>query len=583
MRPTELISIPVSPYFLEEHLYKTFRIQQLLDENETLKMFINRQGKDRTVLHQILEVLNQFSSGELGEAQVNELMAVLPFVFARKAHDKNGKLVERVPFKNVKRYDDRLELEEYLEVLVERICSKLKRSEQNIDLPAGMSEDQILTQLEKDINKKYDAFYQEVDRRLTETTVLKGEIKSNKVIRQLIFADYRIYPALPALLALSAAAQIICNQSPSKERLLAVNLAPHVEDIKIADTRVIYEELMKLTSELEKILAENLGSLYQTVSFPKENNNSKSKDYFFQWLDGETFGSGNNFRGNKKEENWDKYFSRHMTCPVPVCRSHLVASKLAQFAKLDVKKTVKLHENITKYLLDSNYCKNQIKEEYGKTLLHLIEFFRKFVQPDIYYEEVELKELFQIKWKQLKMHERKFFSKSDQEMGDEAIKKFFNTYFMFMELSKELIYRSAPYRPYTGNGKVLPKYYRKSVADFYNEPSGKKEIRKRIQQHLTLHDAIELVLLHENEHELFGSRVNQHWKEIKKQYLRERQEGKKPKFISWEDYESTPENSKVDKDSKSSLLYDEAMYAVGFYFAELVRIAPYYTKDTAES
>ncbi len=396
MRPTELISIPVSPYFLEEHLYKTFRIQQLLDENETLKMFINRQGKDRTVLHQILEVLNQFSSGELGEAQVNELMAVLPFVFAlkmfinrqgkdrtvlhqilevlnqfssgelgeaqvnelmavlpfvfaRKAHDKNGKLAERVPFKNVKRYDDRLELEEYLEVLVERICSKLKRSEQNIDLPAGMSEDQILTQLEKDINKKYDAFYQEVDRRLTETTVLKGEIKSNKVIRQLIFADYRIYPALPALLALSAAAQIICNQSPSKERLLAVNLAPHVEDIKIADTRVIYEELMKLTSELEKILAENLGSLYQTVSFPKENNNSKSKDYFFQWLDGETFGSGNNFRGNKKEENWDKYFSRHMTCPVPVCRSHLVASKLAQFAKLDVKKTVKLHENITKY------------------------------------------------------------------------------------------------------------------------------------------------------------------------------------------------------------------------------------------
>lgn len=77
--------------------------------------------------------------------------------------------------------------------------------------------------------------------------------------------------------------------------------------------------------------------------------------------------------------------------------------------------------------------------------------------------------------------------------------------------------------------------------------------------------------------------MNQHWKEIKKQYLRERQEGKKPKFISWEDYESTPENSKDDKDSKSSLLYDEAMYAVGFYFAELVRIAPYYTKDTAES
>lgn len=95
---------------------------------------------------------------------------------------------------------------------------------------------------------------------------------------------------------------------------------------------------MKLISELEKVLAENLGSLYQTVSFPKENNNSKSKDYFFRRLDGEIFEFDNNFRGNKKEENLDKYFSRHITCPVPVCRSHLVASKLAQFAKLDVKK-----------------------------------------------------------------------------------------------------------------------------------------------------------------------------------------------------------------------------------------------------
>lgn len=40
---------------------------------------------------------------------------------------------------------------------------------------------------------------------------------------------------------------------------------------------------------------------------------------------------------------------------------------------------------------------------------------------------------------------------------------------------------------------------------------------------------------------------------------------------------------KDNEESVQELLYDEAMCTVGFYFAELVRIAPYYTKDTAES
>ena len=107
-----------------------------------------------------------------------------------------------------------------------------------------------LKPLEERINTQYQLFYQKLEHQLTKSTLLKGKAKCKKPLLQLLFSDYWIYPALPALFALSAAVQIFYNRSPSKESLLKINVTPHIADIKIADTRVIYKELIDLTKKL---------------------------------------------------------------------------------------------------------------------------------------------------------------------------------------------------------------------------------------------------------------------------------------------------------------------------------------------
>jgi len=566
-----LVSVPVSPYFLKKDLYRSLRIKELLDKNERLKAFLNEQENNASVLHQIFEVLNLLSSNEKIRDNLKDFQAIVPFVFGE--YNEYGKIIEEVSFEYLKEYDDRLELEAYLEVFLARINSKLKRSEQNIELPAGIAKDEILKPLEERINTQYQLFYQKLEHQLTKSTLLKGKAKCKKPLLQLLFSDYWIYPALPALFALSAAVQIFYNRSPSKESLLKINVTPHIADIKIADTRVIYKELIDLTKKLGTDLVDQLGELYHTIGLQHVTKMNICKQAF--WPE--------DYEENPDEEikDWNKYFSRQLKFPTPVCRVHLVASKVAKFAKLDSQKTAKLYENITNYLLDFNYNGDNIKEEYGETVLHLIQFFRIFTKPDIYYRETALNVIFNDNLDNLEKDELKFFITHKNLTRDKAAKKFFDKYFVYTKLGKELIYRSAPYRPYTGSGKNLPKYYRKSIDNFWGTSSGKKEIRKRIQQHLTVRDAIKLVTLHKDKPTLFKSEAEKHWKKIKQKYLNDlEREKENVKVIEWDKYESLPEK---DEESVQELLYDEAMCAVGFYFAELVRIAPYYTKDTAES
>lgn len=571
MNLNTLVSVPVSPYFLKKNLYRSLRIKELLDENERLKAFLNEQENNASVLHQIFEVLNLLSSNEKIRDNLKDFQAIVPFVFDE--YNEHGKIIEEVSFKCLKEYDDRLELEAYLEVFLARINSKLKRSEQNIELPAGIAKDEILKPLEERINTQYQLFYQKLEHQLTKSTLLKGKAKCKKPLLQLLFSDYWIYPALPALFALSAAVQIFYNRSPSKESLLKINVTPHIADIKIADTRVIYKELIDLTKKLGTDLVDQLGELYHTIGLQHVTKMNICKQAF--WPE--------DYEENPDEEikDWNKYFSRQLKFPTPVCRVHLVASKVAQFAQLDSQKTAKLYENITNYLLDFNYNGDNIKEEYGETVLHLIQFFRIFTKPDIYYRETALNVIFNDNLDNLEKDELKFFITRKNPTRDKAVKKFFDKYFMYTKLGKELIYRSAPYRPYTGSGKNLPKYYRKSIDNFWGTSNGKKEIRKRIQQYLTVRDAIKLVTLHKDKPTLFKSEAEKHWKKIKQKYLNDlEREKENVKVIEWDKYESLPEK---DEESVQELLYDEAMCAVGFYFAELVRIAPYYTKDTAES
>ena len=573
MNLNTLVSVPVSPYFLKKDLYRSFRIKELLDENERLTAFLNEQENNGSVLHQIFEVLNLLSSDEKIRDNLKDFQAIVPFVFDEYYYKEYGNFIEKVSFKCLKGYDDRLELEEYLEALLARIYSKLKRSDQNIELPAGIAKDEILKPLEERINTQYQLFYQKLEHQLTKSTLLKGKAKCKKAMLQLLFSDYWIYPALPALFALSAAVQIFCNRSPSKESLLKINTTPHIADIKIADTRVIHKELIDLTNKLEKDLADHLGALHHTVGLPYTSKIHICKPAF-------------SFSAYKKEPveqitDWNKYFSKRLAFPTPVCRVHLVALELAQFAKLDSAKTAKLYENITNYLLDFNYNGDNIKEEYGETILHLIQFFRIFTKPDIYYAETALNVIFNDNLNNLEKDELKFFITRENPTRDKAVKNFFDTYFVYTQLGKELIYRSAPYRPYTGSGKNLPKYYRKSIDNFWGTSSGKKEIRKKIQQHLTVRDAIKLVTLHEDEPTSFKSEAEKYWKKIKQKYLNDlEREKEKITVIEWDKYESLPEEN---EESVQELLYDEAMCAVGFYFAELVRIAPYYTEDTTES
>lgn len=571
MNLNTLVSVPVSPYFLKKNLYRSLRLKELLDENERLKAFLNEQENNASVLHQIFEVLNLLSSNEKIRDNLKDFQAIVPFVFDE--YNEHGKIIEEVSFKCLKEYDDRLELEEYLEAFLARIYSKLKRSDQNIELPAGIAKDEILTPLEERINTQYQLFYQKLKHQLTKSTLLKGNAKCKKAMLQLLFSDYWIYPALPALFALSAAVQIFCNRSPSKESLLKINITPHIADIKIADTSVIYKELIDLTNKLEKDLADHLGALHHTIDLPRVTKINTCKSAF----------PPRAYEENPVEEitDWNRYFSKQLIFPTPVCRVHLVALELAQFAKLDSQKTVQLYENITNYLLDFNYNGDNIKKEYGETILHLIQFFRAFTKPDIYYAKTALNVFFNDNLSNLEKDELKFFITHEDLTCDKTVKNFFDTYFVYTQLGKELIYRSAPYRPYTGSGKNLPKYYRESIDNFWGTSSGKKEVRKKIQQHLTVRDAIKLVTLHEDKPTSFKSEAEKHWKKIKQKYLNDlEREKEKVTVIEWDKYESLPEEN---EESVQELLYDEAMCAVGFYFAELVRIAPYYTEDTTES
>ena len=155
MNLNTLVSVPVSPYFLKKDLYRSFRIKELLDENKRLTAFLNEQENNGSVLHQIFEVLNLLSSDEKIRDNLKDFQAIVPFVFDEYYYKEYGNFIEKVSFKCLKGYDDRLELEEYLEALLARIYSKLKRSDQNIELPAGIAKDEILKPLEERINTQY--------------------------------------------------------------------------------------------------------------------------------------------------------------------------------------------------------------------------------------------------------------------------------------------------------------------------------------------------------------------------------------------------------------------------------------------
>lgn len=414
MNLNTLVSVPVSPYFLKNDLYRSLRIKELLDENERLTAFLNKQENNASVLHQIFEMLNLLSSNEKIRDNLKDFQAIVPFVFDE--YNEHGKIIEEASFKCLKEYDDRLELEDYLEAFLARIYSKLKRSEQNIELPAGMTTDEILKPLEERINTQYQLFYQKLEHQLTKSILLKGTAKCKKAMLQLLFADYWIYPALPALFALSAAVQIFCNRSPSKESLLKINVTPHIADIKIEDTRVIYKELIDLTKKLGTDLVDQLGELYHTIGLQHVTKMNICKQAF--WPE--------DYEENPDEEikDWNKYFSRQLKFPTPVCRAHLVALELAQFAKLDSAKTAKLYENITNYLLDFNYNGDNIKEEYGETILHLIQFFRIFTKPDIYYAETALNIIFNANLNKLEKDELNFFITQENQSRDDIIKNF---------------------------------------------------------------------------------------------------------------------------------------------------------------
>lgn len=113
MNLNTLVSVPVSPYFLKKDLYRSLRIKELLDENERLTAFLNKQENNASVLHQIFEVLNLLSSNEKIRDNLKDFQAIVPFVFDE--YNEHGKIIEEVSFKCLKEYDDRLELEEYLE------------------------------------------------------------------------------------------------------------------------------------------------------------------------------------------------------------------------------------------------------------------------------------------------------------------------------------------------------------------------------------------------------------------------------------------------------------------------------------
>ena len=102
---------------------------------------MNKQENDASVLHQTFEVLNLLSSNEKIRDNLKDFQAIVPFVFGE--YNEYGKIIEEVSFEYLKEYDDRLELEAYLEVFLARINSKLKRSEQNIELPAGIAKDEM--------------------------------------------------------------------------------------------------------------------------------------------------------------------------------------------------------------------------------------------------------------------------------------------------------------------------------------------------------------------------------------------------------------------------------------------------------
>lgn len=253
-------------------------------------------------------MLNLLSSNEKIRDNLKDFQAIVPFVFDE--YNEHGKIIEEVSFKCLKEYDDRLELEEYLEAFLARIYSKLKRSDQNIELPAGIAKDEILTPLEERINTQYQLFYQKLKHQLTKSTLLKGNAKCKKAMLQLLFSDYWIYPALPALFALSAAVQIFCNRSPSKESLLKINITPHIADIKIADTSVIYKELIDLTNKLEKDLADHLGALHHTIDLPRVTKINTCKSAF----------PPRAYEENPVEEitDWNRYFSKQLIFPTPV-------------------------------------------------------------------------------------------------------------------------------------------------------------------------------------------------------------------------------------------------------------------------
>ena len=106
MNLNTLVSIPVSPYFFEKDLYRSFRIKELLDESERLTTFLNQQERNASALHQTFEVLNLLSSNQKIQNNLKDFQAILPFVFDKDCYKQNGKFIERVSFKSMKRYDD---------------------------------------------------------------------------------------------------------------------------------------------------------------------------------------------------------------------------------------------------------------------------------------------------------------------------------------------------------------------------------------------------------------------------------------------------------------------------------------------
>ena len=463
--------------FLSKKAYKLTHSVQISDSVNFVKNDLVSGIAPANPLAVLLSLSEKIQDPAFRTGNLDSLRKALPLLLDSTAFVNSSWRTFDSCHSILKKTDEHMIVQCYITSVLNRISAKLNRSERNIELPAGITEDQLVANVLDQVQICYDRFFNEL-------TYVSYQPSARPVCRKTlvktILQDYWIYPVLPALFALDAIYQVTQNEKRSKSELLTPNTDFPSLETNVYCSQIFYRECLRLIKALTKTLSYVLEPIYTPIPLPKP---SKKRGSFSSEVNPYSFHSE---QANKKKESEQDYFTLQKDFVLPICRTDQLAVDLASSCALTIEQALDLSKSLPAYLIDAQYGEDAVKTKYNDTVREIIKVFRSLARPETYYTGTSFTQTLIQATSSISASAREFFriESNNEQPSFEQIQIFANKYFSYVELSKDLLFRSIPILPLRGNESLFPKYYNGLLDTFRDHGDDKYIQPDALNQHL---------------------------------------------------------------------------------------------------